>query len=491
MTDYTQLTAEDLWMRLNQESGRDRVEVLAELGNRAFSKGEYGQARTLLKEAVVAAEQVGDRQLLAEILHLLGAAASNAGDAIASGREYRRAGQAFREIGMSRAAAQAAMGQADAHRDLGHLEDCLESAREASGFADSIGDCSLAAEAYHLQASVLLELGRDQETLTACAAATTHLRQDGCASQVLEIGDIAITAHLRLGQWDNALHVARECLALAHSSEADTSWTRYRVAEVLHFGGRHSEALEEAQGAQQHFYKGDNLIGVAQCQRLTGEALIGMGRHHEALDAFEQARALFDATGDVREALRCAVDQAHVWQILGAHGEAERINGQLVQAFAELEQESSDAQFSAVRLLDNLNAQGHFHQCCDTAEELTALWPDEPTAAIPSYREFLARWTWAMYQTGRVEYAVAMVSHVIKHLPAGIDGSAAADCFEVRGRYRLTHQTPGAAHDLARATSAHLSLGHEERAGAVASLLVQALGCTDVTQSAHAAIPAA
>ena len=129
MTDYTQLTGEDLWIRLNQETGRARAEVLAELGERAFRKGEFGQARTLLKEAVTTAEQVGDRQLVAEVLYGLGAAAFNAGAGRASVDAYRRAGQVFREMGMAGAAAQAAMRQADAHRDLGNLEDCLEAAR--------------------------------------------------------------------------------------------------------------------------------------------------------------------------------------------------------------------------------------------------------------------------------------------------------------------------------------------------------------------------
>src|SRR5690606_16128176 len=98
---------EDLWMRLNQETGRARAEVLAELGERAFWTGDYGQARILLKEAVISAEQLGDRQLVAEVLHGLGAAAFNAGAGRASVDAYRRAGQVFREIGMAGAAAQA------------------------------------------------------------------------------------------------------------------------------------------------------------------------------------------------------------------------------------------------------------------------------------------------------------------------------------------------------------------------------------------------
>lgn len=491
MTDYTQLTGEDLWMRLNQETGRARAEVLAELGERAFRAGEFGQARTLLKEAVIAAEQVGDRQLVAEVLYGLGAAAFNARAAQASVDAYRRAGQLFREIGMAGAAAQAAMRQADAHRDLGNLEDCLEAAREASELAESINDFTVAGEAHHLQASVLLKLGREEEALHACDAASTHFLHADCPSQVLRVGDIAITAHLHLGHWDNALRVARECLALAHSSEADTLWTRYRVAEVLHLGGRHSEALEEAEAAQRHYCQRDDLGGAAQCQRLSGEALTGMGRHREALDAFGQARALFEATGLVREALLCAVDEAFALQMLGEYREAERINRQLVWIYAELEPDSVDAQFSAVRLLDNVIAQGHFHRCCDTAEALRSLWSEESTAVTPSYREFLGRWTWVMYKTGRIEYAVAMATHVIKRLPEGFEGSVVADCFEVRGRYRLARQIPGALEDLAQASKAHLALGQAERAGALAPLLVEAVGGRAVTDRAQDAISAA
>lgn len=491
MTDYTQLTGEDLWMRLQHESGRDRVEVLAELGERAFQAREFGQARTLLEEAVGTAESVGDQQLLAEILYGLGAAAFNAGDARASECAYRRAGQVFHEIGLSYAAALAAIGQSDAFRERGRLEDCLAAARKASGLAESVSDCALAGEAYHLQASVLLELGRHQEALDACDAATTHFRQAGSSSQVLLIGDVAIKAHLGLGCWDDALQTARGCLAWAHLSGLDTSRARYRVAAVLRLGGHHRQALEEARAAQRHCFMSDDLSGAAQCQRLSGEALMGMGQRREALDAFEQARALFDATGQVREALRCAVDQAFIWQILGQHVEAERINRQLVWAYSELEPEGVDAQFSAVRLLDNLIAQSDFHQCCDTAEVLKSLWPEDSTAATPSYREFLGRWTWAMYQTGRIEYAVAMATHVIKRLSEGMGGSVVAVCFEVRGRYRLARQIPGALPDLARASSAHLGLGQGERADALATLLVQALCDAEAPDGEQGAISAA
>jgi len=96
-----------------------------------------------------------------------------------------------------------------------------------------------------------------------------------------------------------------------------------------------------------------------------------------------------------------------------------------------------------------------------------------------------------MYKTGRIEYAVAMATHVIKRLPDGFQGSVGADCFEARGRYRLARQIPGALEDLAQASNAHLALGQAERAGALAPLLVEALGGGAATDRVHDAISAA
>lgn len=478
MTDFTQLTDEDLWTRVNEVSDRDRIEVLVELGDRAFRVGEFARARTLLEEAHNTAEEVGDRRWVAEILYGQGAAAFNAGDVGVAVGCYGQAAQVFCEIGMSREAVRALLCQADGHRELDHLEECLAVAREAGALAESGTDSTLAGEACHLQAAALQRLGRDQETLYACDAARMHFQQAGCPDRVVQINDMAITAHLRLGHLDAAQQVARDCLAVARLSEENTSRARYRVAEVLQRRGQHKAALDEAEVAQQEYRKADDLIGVAQCQWLRADALMGLGRHHEALEAFEQARVLFDATGQARAALCCQVDQAYAWQVLGNHGEAERINRRLVWAFAAADRESIDAQFSAVRLLANLTAQRRYDECCDTAEELMALWPEGSTATTPSYREFLGQWTWALEQTGRVEYAVAMATHVIKRTPSGVASPAAANSHEVRGRHRLAHQQPAAMQDLARASRAHLALGQVERASDLASLLVQAAAHT-------------
>ena len=478
VTEFTQGTDEDLWDRLNGISGRNRVEVLVELSDRAFAARAFTRAQTLLEEALSTADEVGDRRWVAEILYAQGAAAFNAGRMGVAIGCYGQAAQVYCEIGMNREAGRALLCQADGHRELDSEEECLAAALEAQRLAESEDDVAAAGQACQLQASVLQGLGRDQEALRACEASRFHFQQAGRPEQVMRTDDLAITAHLRLGQLAEAQRVADDCLAVARLSGKGASWARFRVAEVLVRRGKYTKALKLAAAAQKQYRKGGDLVGAAGCEWLRGDALVGLGRHHEALDAFEQARAGFDTAGRLHEALGCQVDQAIAWQRLGGHREAERINRRLVRAFAESSPDSAGAEWSAVRLLENLIAQGRYGDCCNTAEELMGLWPDGSTATTLSYREFLGHWTWALSQTGRVEYAVAMATHVIKRTPSGVASPAAANSHEVRGRHRLDRQQPGAVQDLARAISAHLALGQVERARGLASHLARATADT-------------
>lgn len=485
MTDYTQLTDEDLWARVNDVSGVDRIDMLVELGDRAFQAGEFAAALTLLSEACSAVEQVDDRQWFAEILHGQGAAAFHAGQLDVAVDSYGQAAHVFHEIGMLRPAAHAFLCQADAHSSLGNFEQCLAAAREAGVLAEYGSDSALAGEACYLQAAALQRLGRDQEALGAYRACGQHFQQAGCPERVMQSNDLVAAALLRLGQVYDALEAAREGLTLVHRSKADASLAHFRLAEVLQSTGQHARAVEEAEAAQREYRKAGDLAGEAASHWLRAHALMDLRRYHDAQESLEQARMLFAASGKARQALFCQVDLAFAWQALGELGEAERIHRYLAGAFTELDPESADAQFSAVRLLDNLIAQRRYEECCIAAEDAMVLWPEGSTAATLSYREFLGRWTWALHKTGRVAYAVAMAAHVINRAPQDLDSPALANCYEVRGRYRVAQRQPGALQDLLRASSAHLTLGQPDRAGDLASHLARA--ATDTHDAAHPA----
>lgn len=487
MTDYTQLTDEDLWARLAEVSDYDRIEVLVELGDRALRVAEYARAQTLLEEARDTAEKLGDLRWVASILFAQGTAAFDIGETEMAVEHFAQAARTYCEIGRSRDAARALLNLADGHRELDQPEECLAAALDAGRLAESEDDSELAGEACRVQALTLQRLGRDKELLQACDAGRAHFQKAGRADQVGQIDELAIAAHLRLGQLDDAQRLASDCLAVARLSGVNAAWTRFRFAEVLQICGAYKKVLKQARIAQREHRSADDLVGVAQCQWLIGDALTGLSRWRKALAAYEEARALFAATGRSREALLCQADQAIVWQVIGKYAKAGRMNRQLVRAFTEAEQDPVHAQRSAARLLENLVAQHRYEECCTSADELMSLWPEGATAATPDYREFLGQWTVALQQTGHPELAVAMATHVINNAPDGFDGQAAANSHEVRGRHRLDNHLPGAVPDLARAIELHLLLGQGERAGALAGLLARATGVADVPRSSQSA----
>ena len=89
----------------------------------------------------------------------------------------------------------------------------------------------------------------------------------------------------------------------------------------------------------------------------------------QALAAFADARVIFDATGRDHEALRCETRLAVALHYAGTTAAA-RTNRGLVDAYRQMEDQQSNAQWSVVRLLDNLHEAGEHHECLQAAEDL-------------------------------------------------------------------------------------------------------------------------
>ena len=122
MDDLQQLPDEDLWSRLADAEGRDRLEILFELGGRASRRGVYDRATTLWQEAQAVAEQLDDYRMAAEALRLQGAAAFYSEDYPAAIHLYREAAHGHEQAGQTREAAGALWCLADAFRALGDSE---------------------------------------------------------------------------------------------------------------------------------------------------------------------------------------------------------------------------------------------------------------------------------------------------------------------------------------------------------------------------------
>ncbi len=466
MDDLQQFTDEDLWSRLADTEGRDRLEILFELGGRASRRGDYDRATTLWQEAQAVAEKLDDYRMAAEALRLQGAAAFYSGDYAVAIDLYRRAAHGHEQAGQTREAAGALWCLADAFRAVGDSENQLEAAGESRKLAEYEQEHPLAGDACHMQARALFVLDRDEEALAACIAARDFYRAAERPLKVAEVDDFAISLHLYLGHLDDALQLARGCLVLARmsSSDEDDAYARMRLADVFLQRGDIDDALEQAGMALLAYRSHDNFLGAARCEQLRGEAFLDKGETTQALEAFADARVIFDATGSDLEALRCETRLAITLHFAGDHRAAARANSRLADAYRQLDDRLSNARWSVVRLLDNLQEAGAHRDCLQAAEDYMDAWPEGSTAEDPSYREYLGLYAFALDKCGQPEQATAMANHVIANTPAREAGLGTAYCYEVRGNSRLHSDEAAASQDFSHAIALLLARGRVDRA---------------------------
>lgn len=470
--------AEDaLWALLGEVTGRDRIEVLIELGNRASARGEFDRAMTYWQQLETTAAQLGDAEAIGMALRLQGVAAFNSHDHQAAAQLYQQAASVYSEAGLSPEAASALWCVADCHRAMGNSQEQLEAAGQSRNFAELDGIRDLAGDACFMQARALWFLDRDEEALAAYQTSRDHYRAAERPDQVAVVDDFAVSVHVFLGNLDEALDLARGCLVLARmsSSDNDDRYARYRLAEVLLRRGDIEEALSQADEALQANRAHDDFAGAAKCEQLRAEALFQRDQLDAALDAFVNARVLFDATGRDVEALRCDTRRAVLLHYAGDFGLAARTNERLVQDYLRVDDPQA-ARWSVVRWLDNLREAQHFEECVAVAREHMGHWDQAPISHEASYREFLGLYALALESTGDLAEAKAIATDVITRTPAREAGIGMAFCYEVRGRSLLERDETAARQDFSHAIALHLAHGKVDRARELSRLFLPADG---------------
>lgn len=466
MEELQQWPEEDLWSKLGEVEGRERIDILYELASRASQREDFPRATTLWQEIESTAQELGDLTVAAEAVRLQGSAAFFVGDFDGAVELYQRAAKGHEEAGRPRDAAGALWCLADTYRALGDFEDQLQAASESRTIAEFEGADSLAGDACLLQARALYALNRDQEAVTACMAGRDHYRADERPDKVAQIDDFAVTVHLYLGNLDEALDLARGCLVLAKASATgdDDPYARLRLAEVFQRRGESDLALEHADIAMASYRSGNDLGGAGLCEQLRADALFDKGEPEKALDAYADARVLFDATGRDYDALRCETRFGIVQHYLGDYRQAARVNRRLIEAYTRMGDREEDVRWSIVRLIDNLHEEGQQGACLEVAQTYMDAWPEGVTADDSTYREFLGLYALALDATGQADQATAVAEHVIRHTPAREASLGTAYCYEVRGRSRLDQDETAASQDFSHAIALHLARGRVDRA---------------------------
>lgn len=474
MSELRRATDNQLWDQLEQAQGREKVDVLYELANRAFERRDFQRSLTLLQQIQAEAFELGDRRLEAEVLHSRGVAAFNARQCALSAQSYQNAAEIFIEVQCPAQAALSLRNGAEALLELGNHPQCLAAAQDAARLADQDEEHRLSGEAYYLQATCYSALEDNTAALDACDSARQRFQRAGAADEVARTDDLAVFILMQTGDTEHSLRVARNAVTLAKADDGDEAGARLRLAEVRFRRGEHKLALKQVRRALQQFRAQGNSSAVASCVWLQARILVTDGQWAAGVDGFERASSLLDAVGRSADHLLCRAHLAMSLHDMGKFGRAARINRQLVRSWRSDEATIDEARAAATRLVDNLYADGKYRKIVNCVDGLRDLWPKDITADDPLYRDLLARWAYALDRLGRREYALAMANHVLNHTWPGTEDAALAACLEVRGRAQLGRDQDAAMLDLTGAISAYLAVGQSDRARRVSQYLLEA-----------------
>lgn len=465
MDDLTKMTDEDLWAQLPSAVGRERLEVLYELGQRASQREDYDRATTLWQEIESYGGELGEPLIVADALRLQGGAAYWNADLDAAVGLYERSSRAFSEAGASKQAAGVLCLLADVHKVRNDHERQLATAIEARTLAEFEEIDDMAGDAAFMEAQALYFLDREEESLRACRLARDYFRHSNRPDRVAAVDDFTIAVHLFLGNRDEALEIARGCLVLAQmsSSQFDDAYARLRLAEVLQARAETDEALEQADLAMADYRARDDLRGVARCFQVKADAHFEAENLTAALRAYADARVLFEATGRDLEVLRCDARTAIVKHWLGDYKNAAELNRRCVLGY-EVMANYDAMRWAIVRLMDNLQADGQTQECLEVAQGSLNAWSQEFGGDEASHREFMGLYALALEADGRTQEATSIADKVIAGTPAREASLGVAYCYEVRGRAGLATEEEAAGQDFSHAIALHLARGRVDRA---------------------------
>ena len=484
MTDQTRVTDDYLWERLGEVSEYEKFDVLGELAQRAMDRGASDRALTFLLQMEAEARDLGDDSMVANALHSRGVLAFNSGNYTDAATCYRESADLYAQAERRAHAARSRFHEADAYRHVGDVDAWLRTAEQAWVQADQSCQPALAGDACLLLAMAHDESGDAQAVLNACLAGRERLQRAGHAHKVAAVDDLAIDAHLRLGQLEEAGELAAQRLQVALAMNTGVPESRARLGWIQQYRGHHRKALKAAKRARAEFAAVDDPAGVAGCLWLRAQALSGLGDYAKAIPVFEQAQALLMAAGEPVDALRCQAGHAEALYRAGDYPAAIRWNRRLIDECTGIPGMRNDARCAAVRLVDALFARGRYDEIAEQGDELMRLWPEGTTGADPQYRTFLARWAYGLFRCGRGGHASAMAAHVLKHAE-GADEDVAC-CLEVRARDRVVTDRSAALPDLAGAVAGYLAHGDVDRARELAEYMNDSTTCDEVTESSAA-----
>lgn len=456
---------EDLWSRLGEADGRERVELLIELGNRAGSRGDLSAAASLFETAGTESAAMQDETLAGESFCSQGAALFGTGDYEDSSRAYGMSAKHYLDAGRGGEVADVLWRQGDAFHRLGRWQDMLDAASAALPFARAEDEGELSGRICLQRAKALYRLDQDEAALADCGVGRDYFRKAGVSDGVAAIDDFALTICLWLGRLDQALELATSChvLAMSSSRTQDDTEAELRLAETYVARDEFELALLFADRAMQRSKDSDDRVGIARGCVWRARALEGLDRDDEAVDVYIEARVLFDANGFDRDASFCEIRRAQCLHYLRRYDEAAAANTRLAEVFTA-SQDWLGVAYSIHRLADNYVHSGDLQAAIDAVDGWLGTGAlDDPAVRVPAIK-VLACKAIAMLELGDSEGAHLVAEHALAMTSEADVDPFTALIFEVRARYLLEQGDADARQELAHAIALHLAVGWTDRA---------------------------
>lgn len=466
----------ELWADLGQAEGEERAQLLLDLAERKIEADDLTAAASLLQTAVDVGTELGEVGLTGRATMRLARVLFTAEDPEAAAATYRSAAEIFRDAGWDDQVAEALWARADCLRVLSRWSEMLKVAENGLAVAEAddndVGVANLGLQ----RAKALYQLDREEDALTAYRRARDAFRRAGLPSGVADADEFGHQVCMYLGRYDEALELATNCYVLAGTThtEFDEALAQLRLAETHIARFESDEALAFAHRAKAWFKEHDDSVGVARATRLIARTLSQLDRDREALEAFTEARVLFDANGWDHDARWCEIQRVVHLHSLGRLHEAELGNARLADEFGESGETEPQA-WAVMRRMDNLVAAEEWGRASEVAQEWhSSADPTDPDILAPHLR-ILAFRAYALWKSGDHEEAIRIADEALGLMSDDDFDRGTALLFEVRGRYLMERNDPEAQQQLAHAVALYLAYGSVERAREVSQAFLPEL----------------
>lgn len=461
-----QISEAELWTQLGHAEGEERANLLLELADRKIDVRDLSAAASLLQTAADVGREIGDAALAGRAMDQLGRVLFSDHEPAAAAEAHEAAADLFRDAGWDDRVAASLWALADSLRVQGKWDEMLAVADNGLTVAEAddneVGVANLSLQ----RAKALYQLDREEEALAESARARDRFRRAEMPSGVAEVDEFAHRVCMYLGRYDEALELATNCYVLAGTThtDVDEAMAEQRLAETHIARQEADEALAFADRVRARFREKDDAVGVARAARVRGQALALMGRDREALDAFVEARVMFDANGWDHEARECEFLRAVRLHVLGRYGEAEAINARLA-IDARQEGSPEGEAWAVMRRMDNLGAAEEWDRVVEVGQRWKDSAADVNGESVRSPRvHILALLAFGLWASTRRDEAFEVAEEALGQITDEDLDRVTALVFEVRGRYLLDSDERSGRQELAHAVALYLAHGAVDQA---------------------------